>query len=313
MKKEIKPFNDFWMNCDLNSDLSLIIEKEPSYIIAAYENSYNYYLYDETPILTSGIDVERNNLYKLLNGIIKKNEIRVESENKADYIKIIKNALHENKVVGALVDLFEWLPDTIVYHKKHWFHYTTIIDFDNQSRQYTILDEDYNGFNLHIISENKLFNSLLLDKPDAPIYICMLADEIVPYKFNVNKILSNAEDIIERITILDEVDTIWKDQVEDQEQSIKIIIASTSRLFNCQLGNIHLIDYMYKNRFITKEMNQKFQVSLNEIRCKWNFLHNSVLKCDIKNSFPKCSELNKSSHYCLRKEAEFWHELIDIL
>lgn len=301
---KIKPFNDFWLNCELNNMLSMLCSVNSSYRKCAYLNSYKYYLY-EPKELCKGIDVYRKDLYEFIDKYVE--IIPYDFVNQETIIEEIIEKIYEGTPIGIAVDLYHWLPNTIIYQKKHWYHYSMIVGVDQTNNEFIILDEDNQGYREHHITRDKILKAFLPNTMDSQAIIFkMKCNKILDYNIDNQKVIHYSEKIIESIDSIPDV--IWDNELgREKEQAIKMMIASTSRIYNCQISNKFLLKELfdkekkvYSDLYEILEFNEK----------SWRNIHNYLMKKDMLCGKVDYDKINKMSRECLNYEKKFWHNLL---
>ena len=303
-KLEIKPFNDFWMNCELNNMLSILCSVNNTYRKCAYLNSYKYYLY-EPKELCKGIDVYRNDLYEFIDRYVE--VVPYDFLNQETIIDEIIEKICEGTPIGIAVDLYHWLPNTIIYQKKHWYHYSMIVGVDQLKNEFIILDEDNQGYREHRVTKDKVIKAFLPNVMESQAIIFrMKYNKISDYSIDNKNIIQYSKKIIESIDTIPEV--IWDNELgREKEQAIKMMIASTSRIYNCQISNKFLLKELFDEK---KKMYNDLYEILEFNEKSWRNIHNYLMKIDMLCGEIDYEKINKMSRKCLNYEKDFWCNLL---
>jgi hypothetical protein len=161
MKKilNIKPFNDFYMNCELNNYFSHLTTLDSSYKAAAYMNSYRYSLFD---IMGNSFNIIKIDYSKSYSNLLNKNLIKNENyffKDLKNFIIEIKEIISSGKPVCLFIDLYNWIPSSLAWQKHHWKHFSLIIGFDEERSIFYSIDDDVNGVGIREIPEKRLIES----------------------------------------------------------------------------------------------------------------------------------------------------------
>ena len=304
---DIKPYNKFWMNCVFNNIFSLLSKEEQSYLDLPFMNIYDYCFYDVEENC-SGIDINRIRMQHILEKIVFVEYI----DERKNYLKVIKANIDNERPIGALVDLYYWLPNTIIYQKKHWFHYTLIIGYDDKGYLY-VLDEDNDGYRLQKLSEKKLVKAFLNERDEIPLAYYVFKENVPQYKIEFKEIKKNAEIILKQLFEIIHKEKIWGIDGREEEQAIKMMIASASRLYNTQIGNRYLVNYINKQKCFSSSKLNLLISYCNDTETKWRNIHNMFYKHDLKRTIPDFDLADCISKECVSKEILFWRELLNLI
>ena len=76
-----------------------------------------------------------------------------------DIMNRIADLLNTGNAVFLKVDLYNWLPKGIDYHKRHVYHETLIVGNDISKKSFYILDDDVTGYSKHIVTYDFVSNA----------------------------------------------------------------------------------------------------------------------------------------------------------
>ena len=198
VRREIKPFNEFWINCESTMLHSLLITLDEKYRAMAYVNNYTYeVLHFPAPSKKWVNEVRvKPEIMDMFQVVLKnKREVRWKNYDKA--VEDIKNFLRQEKIVMVGVDLFYWIPLNMCYHKHHVDHYAIINGFDENNNIFFVMDTDnvkYREFKLPVedVIEAIAHCDLVYD---ALIYDLCEKKEIEPYMFDMKELIWRAKRI----------------------------------------------------------------------------------------------------------------------
>lgn len=124
---------------------------------------------------------------------------KINPNNEEEFLKLIKNQVtKENGFVLMRTDLYDWLEDSICWHRYHWDHYSLIVDYDEENKQFLVFDEKKGDYVKFYVPDGKIYKCVFhTDKFEILRLITLDGEEI---KIQTTEdIKKNASDIVESI------------------------------------------------------------------------------------------------------------------
>ena len=285
----IKPLSNIWMNCYLNNMYSLILSEEPSYYDLLLENDYTYAFLGRVGWYKC-LTLSKHKVYE----ICKKLNIW-EMLAEGDIIEEIAQHIIDGCAVMATVDLYEWLPLGLDYHKRHLLHDTMIGGFDSGEQLLYVFDDDINGYAEHTVS----YNTFLGAYSSHTLKIVKLPKNFDPYKLEVNTLKENAEFLVHRIDSLCAT-SIWN--IFDRYDMLNDLIIEMTKIHSRAKVNGLLVERVFGNidEFITLKQIAEQTVII------WEQVKSTVIKCQLRRGVFDFKKVNYLSFRALEYERSFW-------
>lgn len=314
--RRITPYNEFWMNCILNSAYSVATGFESSYSAAAYLNNYSYTSWGaaiDIEFMSPTIEVlDYSDHWEnfVLSAVIEK-EIPVSFKNPQDFLPDLQKIISEGEIVKLNVDLFYWLPKNIAWNRFHMSHYSIINGFDAESKMYSVLDDDVDGYGVHLIPEDRVvqafmnsyaMNELAGEIPHA--YIYGIRKDIQPFRLDKSEIIKHAERLIEELSLFS-FDDLWnfKDEHKDNmDEYIRICLIGVNIIENRHIGNELLINKLTDLNLIEAATYEETKYCLKRLQKGWK----AIKQVFINNLVSDHTEMNLD---LIRNKA---NEMLDI-
>lgn len=315
IKREIKPFNEFWINCESTMLHSLLITLDEKYRVMAYVNNYIYEVLhfpapSKTWVNEARVKPEIMDMFQVV--LKNKREVRWGNYDKA--IEDIKDFLRQGKIVMAGVDLFYWIPLNMCYHKHHVDHYAIINGFDEDKNVFFVMDTDnvkYREFEMPV--EDVAEAIAHCDLPyDALIYDLCTKEELAPYMFDKKELIWRAKRIYKSLRPLCRK-YFWLMEEEDykegfyRDMSVMYILQ-----INCRMkANRLLIEYLIEKEGLDELVSLRencYQLEMN-----WVAIKNKVSKAYFaENSVAEMMNLGEQMMEQFEGERRMWKEFVKI-
>ncbi|OAB44438.1 hypothetical protein [Paenibacillus glacialis] len=278
---ELKPYNEFWMNCILNSAFTIAIHKDPSYRYAAYMNNYHYKVWGAAidPLFKSPtinvLNYEKKWRKFVLKQVIKK-ETSYKFRDKEKFLTELHELIDKKQLFRINVDLFYWLPNNVAWNKFHMSHYSIIQGYDPETKMYQVLDDDTNGYGTHLIPEERLItafnNSDAMVYPSYKrphVYIYHLQKQVEPYRLSIDEVSRNAERLVVELDSFT-FDNLWdiKDMVKFNDY-IDISLIGINIISSRHKGNEFLFQSLYEFNLIDEVVHKDLETSIKKIQNGW--------------------------------------------
>lgn len=306
-KEYIKPFSDFWINCQFNMSFSILTSINKSYADLAALNCYTYSTsnVDWSPkhiTLRNGSENQGN----IVESLISKKQITF--KNSSDWIeKIIYLLNNYNLCIG--VDLYYWIAHSHAWGKKHDYHYSLVTNYDANREVFQVLDDDLFGFNLHEVPRTQFeiaVNNAKM-KNDGFVINCKEPDN---YTLDFDEVIYNARNIVNNLsTFLDEND-YWSVSTNDREDIFYEFYAfELFKIVNRQIANVFLINRLNQLGFINSSLRDRLSIMLNELIQGWDIIKNDFTKHSISDEILNIHKINSKKNKLISKEIVAWQLL----
>ncbi|REK69097.1 hypothetical protein [Paenibacillus paeoniae] len=323
---KIIPFNEFWMNCILNSAYSIATTKDNSYADAAYINNYSYSSWEaaiDPEFISPTIEVlnyaDKWESFVLCEVI--ETEIPVFFEDTQNFLVELQQIISEQKIVRLHVDLFYWLPKNIAWNRFHMSHYSIINGYDTEKREYFILDDDIDGYGTHVIPEERLikafYNSNAMIDPDPATphaYVYCIRDSIVPYKISITEVKSNAERIVEELSVYS-FENLWnfkEDKKDEINEYINISLIGINIIENRHIGNGFLSKRLVELELINSTTFENMKTQLAKLQRGWKTIKQVFINSMVSDTKEINIDLIRSkANEMLSREKEMWLALLE--
>lgn len=316
IRREIKPFNEFWINCESTMLHSLLITLNEKYRMLAYVNNYRY---ERIPFLSPGkkwvnevrVKPEIAELYHA----VLKNERTMRWGSVDQTLEEIKEFLRQGKIVMAGVDLFYWIPLNTCYHKLHVEHYAMINGFNERNNSFYVMDTDNVKFQEFELPADTVAEAIVHCELPFDVMVYDLCDkrEIESYLFDWKELVGRAKGIVKSIRPLCNK-YFWLMEEEDYKSGfnrnmcVMYILQINCRMKANRLLFEHLIEQEGKSALIPlQEMSHRLEM-------KWVSIKNRVSKAYFaENSVAEMIHLGDEIRDQFRDEKQMWKQFIQIM
>lgn len=313
----IKPFNDFWINCIFNMKYSILTTLEPSIKQNACLNMYEYKDHViSTPTGNTVGYLQIENHYTLSS---------VWKSDSTFNIKPFKFNLHDNpiervqdevmkrKFVLVGVDLFNWIPNSICYHKHHWTHYSLINGFDTQKQCFYVLDDNRKGFDEHSITYDNFLDAIANSNLSPNGLLLELQKVHCDNQIKDIDIKTNAIKIINSIDNIDSSLLFGFNKEDIQEyHMMDLFTMYINQIQNRQKANLLLLKRLKEEKIISDTLTHENLINYSRNLYKdWSIIKSKFVKVfyttDYKNAINDVNILCKNALYA---EKLLWNSLI---
>jgi len=279
MEEEMKklcvtPFNEFWMDCGFNTNFSILCSVESSFRDLACLNCYTYIenKYKKIDIRTS--DKQRD----IISNIITRNPTQFKNNTDAIMIEKIINLLNDHLLLVG-VNLYDWIPDSLGWQRYRWNHYSLVVDYDSDNKEFLVMDDDVRGFNLHRIPLDRFIIAIRgTDCLPHDGFIVTYEDYADKYNLEFSEVIENALLLIDSIGKMIEKDNLWDIYVDDIDGYFLEMTSKTFRFFNRQVANLVLVDRLYDLRLIDEKKKEDTKKVLSDAMNGWDLIKIKFLK-----------------------------------
>ena len=310
--KKIEPYSDIWLDCYNNQKLSIVRYIDEANIALARKNNYKYEVMN---FVFEGS--EEFNLIAADQHVISFNDFtqmkKLNPENEEEFLKIIKNHVqNENGFVLMRTDLYDWLEDSICWHRYHWDHYSLIVDYDEENQQFLVFDEKKGNYVKFYVPESKIYKCVFhTDKFEILRLITVEGEKIKLQSFE--DIKKNASDIVESIdNCLNKRFWDMEEFIYDGEHYKDLNGIFLQKIEGRHKANAGLIRWMETNGMASGIDYKTISEEFEKLSVEWAKIRMAlfVIYMKKKNRREKINELNEKLYECLTKEKELWNQVI---
>lgn len=313
IRREIKPFNEFWINCESTMLHSLLITLDEKYRVLAYVNNYTY---EKLPFLAPSkkwVNEARvkPDIMELYHAVLK-NEKIMHWGSMDQGLEEIREYLRQGKIVMAGVDLYYWIPLNTCYQKHHAEHYAIINGFDERKNTFFVMDTDNVKYREFEMSADCVAEAMAhCELPfDALIYDLCERREIASYMFDRRELMERAKRIVKSIRPLCNK-YFWLMEEEDYKSGFyRDMCVMYILQINCRMkANRLLMEYL-----IEQEGEQDIiplQEECSRLEMKWTSIKNRASKAYFaRECVSEMMQLSEEMQEQFRDERQMWKQFI---
>lgn len=315
VRREIKPFNEFWINCESTMLHSLLITLDEKYRILAYINNYCYeHLRFPTPnhkwVDEVRVKTEISEMFQL----VLKNGRKMCWNDYFSALEDIKNFLRQGKIVMVGVDLYYWIPLNMCYKKHHVDHYAIINGFDEDRDIFFVMDTDNVKYKEFELSAENVANAIAHCDLyfDALVYDLCDKNELELNMVGKKELIWRAKKIIKSLRPLIQK-YFWLMEKEDYESGFyRDMCVMYIVQINCRMkANRLLFDYLINESEITDLVSvreESYRLEMN-----WVNIKNKVSKAYfMENPVVEMAKLGEQMMGMFEREKQMWKEFIRV-
>jgi len=296
------PFTDHWINCEINDNLSVLTSQNSSYRLIPLLNDYMYQMAGDLGWITSlDIKYSREVLNKL--EILHKKDITFTEQ---DFMKDIKACIDQGRVLNVVVDLYDWIPESLMYQRYHMSHYSLVAGYDDEEKVFTVFDDDAHGYKEHIIPYERFHKAVWRESNGIQIREILLPEHLEDYTLPIAKVIVLAERIKNDITYL----TYLTHFFNEMDEMLVHYLAMLSKITNRQKANQQLFLYLAERRFIPPENGEKLAGIALQLQNQWQSVKSLFIKSMISGRRPDYERINALSYENLLLEYKLWDDFI---
>ncbi len=308
------PFKDFYINCEVNNRLSIITSFESSFKALAYMNYYKYFM-DNVSLNNKDADFLAINTMNEFDETLYSNSDFVEYkfQDKINFVNEICNYTLNGGIMLTGVDLYNWIPGSLLWQKHHVGHYSLITGYDKDKSVFICFDDDETGYNKHEIPVERFTTAFLNSGLSPSCYIVNVSKNIKPFFMEKDKILFNATQIIDSIKEI-KIDSLWEvDANYDNYFSfIDFFIGSVTRISNRQKGNLLLFKEMENANLMEESLYCELSNTAAKLFEGWQNIKNIFIKRSLSNKRNlNMNKLHSIAEDLLCIEKDMWNRLIN--
>ena len=315
---DLKPFNEFWINCFFNAYFSLLTSRNSSYFDAAYMNCYSYISKVEKTPFTNVKYIQLYNSDKRQINLFTSNILTkpIEFRKHTDMVEKIIEFLKNNYIFVG-VDLYNWIPNSICWQRRHWEHYSLIKEYDDCNDEFIVFDENHQGYGIYRIPMKRFIDSVNNSPLKDDGFIIVYNDYIEDYYIDYKEVQCNADRLIQELIKLIELPSdYWVLSKQDMEKGYMFDLLSmyAFQIANRHMANIKLMDRLKHLNYIDMYQYKTITEMFKELANGWDMIKSKFIKGDI--SIPRkldSDNLNDLKDNLLRMEIETWKYLLSII
>lgn len=311
-KHNIKPLDSFYLDCEFNNIASILLSIEPLLISELKINCYRYY--SEIREAKSGVKFNRlvvHFMYSLMNNRLKKMN-SVYYNGKDDLVAKLRKVIDNSMYALARVDLYDYIPRSICYHKYHWYHFSLIIGYDDEKDIFFVFDDDYHGYREFEVSSEKLYQAIKRSHYSNAVFYVDFCQTMFPKKIECFELKKNARRIIRDIKkIKQEKYYIMSEEDYKIGFDRELTIIMFEKIRNRQIINVQLFEELILNKMLREDEGTQLIKYGNNIIDEWNTLKNMFYMVYEKKY--EMADINNSIISVLERERKMWKLFLKVV
>jgi hypothetical protein len=320
---EIKPFNDYWIDCIINAQISIVTSREPSLRYMTYLNDYGYEIVEmETEKYDMNSIPQKIGyflVFKYMNEVFPKYVYKYFSfepfnfRNQEYGFEKLKELIKHQKLIAVGVDMFYWIPESYCWNKHHFCHYSAVTGFDEARKVFFVLDVNLKGFDCFEIPEERFCQAVKFYRFSPDAYIVTVAEDIEQFQLTLPEVVYYTKKLkqnLESIDIKALLDlNAWIFQKNDW---FNLFTTFVQRLLNRQTANILLFNALHEQSLIRDpDIISGLVQQADNLKKQWQIFEQEMVKqnClspDQVNSREFCDQCNR----LFQLEMEMWNVLL---
>jgi len=325
-KKYIKPFNDFFINCYTNAMLTFVLDKAPSYKLAANMNDYSYFLEDlegkAFPFLF--VDYTQQFYDNFSPAVIMEGHVFGEQKEISEVEELIERVLAGEKII-VYPDLYYWtvkigrsynMPVQI-----HMKHAITLVDYDKEKKSFLYFDMDNSfHFNAYQIEKQDMVDVIQSTKQyeienqvkisDINYSVIRVRDTVKSYVFNYDMPVKNAKRLIGQLKEYQKRKVVLDELVEAVKVNTSLMVIKCTIYGNVQKGNIRLFQDLQNQKMLTDIQTDELCELENKLIYTNNLILTGILMCEAKGKWDKMCEHTQSRYELIDQEIQIWNKFL---
>lgn len=316
--KNIRPFSDFWINCDFNYCFSILTSIEETYREYACMNSYSYEINEITTprgTIVKYIGLESTDTEQLRFASSKIKKIAITFKDKANLIDDIIYLL-KNHILLVGVDLFEWIPKSICWKKYHWEHYSLIVDYYDERKTFAVLDENLSGYGMHEVPIERFTSAVLNSSLKEDGYILRCDGGLERFEFDSKVVFENALSLKDGLEGMANENKLWGLSSQDIAEGHMFDLFSmyAYQISNRHVANMKMMNMLLQHSCISKASCELLTQRFFKIKRGWEIVKNRFIRGIESN--PHCLDieyLNELKTQFISEEISTWDALTKLM
>lgn len=315
VRKEIRPFNDFWINCKATILYSLIVTLGEEFRSLTYNNNYTYeVLCFPAPSGRWVNEVRLNPLQQELYETVLQDPITLRYEDEERACVEIREYLDRGRLVMVGVDLFYWIPHNMCYNKYHFEHYAIVNGYDSNKDTFYVMDTDNEGYKEFEIPSSHLLKAMMeCTLPyDAIAYKLCEREELSDLIYSSKQVIKQAKKICKSINGVRKKDFFLMEDTDYAQGFYRDNCVMYLLQINCQMkANRLFFEYLIEDKKI--DGLSDIYECVEKLEKEWTNIRNTVSKIYLK---PECKmrmvEMNERIRQQFEEEQNIWKEVIRV-
>lgn len=308
---DIRPFNEFWIDCKFNTCFSIITSINKSYIDAAYMNCYSYIAETAKTPFTEVKCLRLENSDERQSELIK-NNIKLTPVAFRKQENMIERVIEllENNYLLVGVDLYYLVHGSVCWNRYHWEHYSFVKKYDKDRNAFIVLDDDLNGFGEHEVPGQRFKTAVLNSTLPEDGFIVKHSNYMEDYIINNDEVFFNADRLVKELKELAGLPVAYwalSDHDIKEGYMFDLFALYAFQIANRQTANIKLMGRLKDLKFIDEEKYNAMTCMFEEIKNGWTLIKNRFIKGNI--SVPRkldIASLNTIKDSMIAKEINAW-------
>ncbi len=320
---EINPFNDYWMDCVVNAQISIVTSKEPSLRYMTYLNNYSYEIVEmETEKYDINSIPEKIGYFLIFNYM---NEVfpkylhkyflfePFNFRNEELGFKKLKELVKQKELIAVGVDMFYWVPDSYCWKKHHFCHYSLVTGFEEDRKVYSVLDVKIDRFDRFEIPEERFCQAVKFFRFSPDAYIVNVVEDMEPFQLTFPEVIYFAEKLKRNLESIDaKVILDMNSRIFQKKEWFDLFATFVNRVLNRQKANILLLNALYKQELIhDPDIVSGLVEQIENIRKHWHIFEQKMVKqnCLSPNQINGC-EFCDQCNRLFQLELKMWNKLL---
>lgn len=314
MKKiNIKPFDEFWLNCIFNNSFSILTSLNDKYKDLAYLNCYTYSAYNSWAPKHINLHIDGELQEEIMNSTINNEYFCINCED--DYMHKIVNLLNKNNIL-IRVELYDWLPNSASWHKVHHYHYSLVTGYDSSKKNFTVIDDDNIGYGIKYVPYER-FSKCVIDESSNITGHIIKEKKGKIYDLCLKDIILFAKEINKNISCVLENNDLWIESMSSKGEKLYEFYAfEIYKIENRHIANTYLMRRMWEKNFINKVQYERYKAYFEDIKEGWKKIKYILLKLNYQSEnsseYGYIKKINLLKDNLLNKEYQIWKEIINI-
>ncbi|MCI8610477.1 MAG: hypothetical protein HFH11_10260 [Dorea sp.] len=326
MDKRIKPYQEIYVNCYLNSFISVLSSINTSYQQLLYINNYVYNSYCNPQTNTQSLRIRYDldiyleafnklfgyfpnckTLQDFLYGDISFGTL-LEAKSPNDMMRDLKNLLKDEGVIAFLAqDLFYLIQSNeMYYHKKHLMHYSMFVDYDEEMHCFMVFEMGARGYNCYQVPEENVLQSFSHATNPPKCFYIKTPQKLDDYTLKTTNFKNYVPEIITSIDSIQFTDALWKIPASADDHSS--YIEGVSKIVNRQEANKRLLESL---SFQCSEDSHYFSSLCTELKKGWEWIKNILIRAQFLGDKAKTEPCLRKSRILLNSEKVMWNKFLN--
>ncbi|MEZ3426018.1 MAG: hypothetical protein K1W13_01250 [Lachnospiraceae bacterium] len=309
MRISAKPFNEYWIFCIMNDWLSLLVEKNPTFLEYACMNSYSYHTRGDT-CWWRDIEISWNDDYlSILKQYVKYNKFETL---KNDLLVNIVYRLKSDIPVYLSLDAYYAFPNRYDFQREHNIHDFLVIGYDESNDNLGFFTDTYAGYGEIYIPYKNVMDAIVSNNDKVSFREVIISKIIPDYSLDKLEIKDNAKRLMIMCANLS-FQNIWNVDRNRDFSKVSYEIYTITKIAERQKANKALLRQMKKYRWISEELEQDVANETDDIFNIWKKVKAIWIKMSYRYNEKYINNLNWLTKEAIVKEAYIWNKIYNSL